>query len=927
MNAIQRFWNEHRDAILSATLFVLAFALYLRTLAPSVAFMFDDTLEFQYVIPRLGILHQTGYPFYTLLGKLFTRIVPLNDPAFRLNLLSALNGALAVAMVYFVVRRLVAYRIAAIVGALTFAVGRTFWEQAVAAEVYTLQMLLVATVLYIAIIWRDQVMCGDNAGARRCFYALAFVMGLGLTHHRLILLLYPAITIYLLLVNRSFLRDWKTLARAAVLFALPLSLYLYLPLRGAVGSADGTYQNTVQGFFEWITAQQYTVFLTQNPFQVQRDAAYYWMLFQNQFGIIGLALAAVGIVWLLRRPREWVLLVIALVVEAGFAFNYRTADVEVHFLTTFLLLALFVGAGADGVLTVIGNSGLVTNKPPTTNWRLATVLLLSILFLLIPLQLLITHYPITDLSTKWDVHDYGLDILSQPLEENATVIGIQGEMTLLRYFQETQGIRTDIQTIAADKEGARLTAVENALKQNRVVYLTRPLKGVADKYSLASFAPLIRVQSQPVTNVPTIAYPLDDDFGASVKLLGYDLDAARLNPIPNLWHAENGRYLRVTLYWQPTEKIETDATVSVKVLRKDQRVIGQIDHRPVLDAYPTAAWRAGEVIIDTYDVPIFLGAPPGEYTVNVTLYDAKSNAVIGQRDLTQVALASARAAPRREAWNITHFSDADFGDLALVGYSLDAEVPVRPGDALPLTLLWRAAAGAPVANNLVTRVWLEDAEGKAVASRDAPLGAGFPAALWQPNEFVRDWPVIHVPANVADGKYAVKLAVARGNQLLGATWGPFSATIASLGQIEIKNRQRVMTAPATPHPFEVTFGKRIKLLGYELTTDADQRMARLTLYWKALALMDTSYTVFVHLLDAKNDVVAAGDAAPGGGEFPTTGWIENEYITDVHAFGLPEKLPPGEYPIEIGWYDPITGARLKTAEGQDRVILTAIKIP
>lgn len=269
-----------RNLFLGAILFVAALALYIRTLAPSVAFLFDDTLEFQYIVPRLGIIHQTGYPFYALLGKLFTLAVPLNDPAFRLNLLSAVSGAIAVALVYFVARHLTHHLFAAVIAALLFAVGQTFWSQAVIAETYTTQMVIVAVLLYLALIWKEETERGNGVGAQRRFYALAFAMGLGLTHHRLILLLYPALAVYVLVVNRNILRDRNTVWRAAYLFALPLLFYLYLPLRGSVGSADGTYENTLPGFFAWVTAQQYTVFLTDNPLQVQRDMGYYAMLFQ-----------------------------------------------------------------------------------------------------------------------------------------------------------------------------------------------------------------------------------------------------------------------------------------------------------------------------------------------------------------------------------------------------------------------------------------------------------------------------------------------------------------------------------------------------------------------------------------------------------------------------------------------------------------------
>lgn len=169
--------NGRRDLATGVVLCLGALGLYMRTLAPSVAFMFDDTLELQYIVPRLGIIHQTGYPLYALLGKLFTLLIPLNDTAFRLNLLSAVVGACAVGMLYLVLRHLLVHRWAAVVGAATFAMGQTFWSQAVIAETYTTQMLIVTGLLYVALIWREEVERGDAGCASKRFYALALLMG------------------------------------------------------------------------------------------------------------------------------------------------------------------------------------------------------------------------------------------------------------------------------------------------------------------------------------------------------------------------------------------------------------------------------------------------------------------------------------------------------------------------------------------------------------------------------------------------------------------------------------------------------------------------------------------------------------------------------------------------------------------------------
>ena len=88
-------------------LFLLTFLLYLSSLAPSVVTLFDDSLEFQLVTYQLGIAHPTGYPLYTLLGKLFT-FLPVGNVAFRVNLMSAIFGAGTVVLVYLFILRLIA---------------------------------------------------------------------------------------------------------------------------------------------------------------------------------------------------------------------------------------------------------------------------------------------------------------------------------------------------------------------------------------------------------------------------------------------------------------------------------------------------------------------------------------------------------------------------------------------------------------------------------------------------------------------------------------------------------------------------------------------------------------------------------------------------------------------------------------------------
>jgi hypothetical protein len=132
---------------------IMAFALYAYTAAPGIVTFFDDTLEFQTVAPTFGIAHPTGYPLYTILGGLWTRLLPFGTWAGRLNLFSALCAAIAVALVAVVAARLTPDRkgapniAAGIAAAIIYALGPVWWSQATVAEVYALHGLFVAAIL------------------------------------------------------------------------------------------------------------------------------------------------------------------------------------------------------------------------------------------------------------------------------------------------------------------------------------------------------------------------------------------------------------------------------------------------------------------------------------------------------------------------------------------------------------------------------------------------------------------------------------------------------------------------------------------------------------------------------------------------------------------------------------------------------------
>jgi len=628
-------------------IFIAALTLYVRTLAPSVVALFDDSLEFQLVAYQLAIAHPTGYPLYTLLGWLFTRL-PLGDVAYRVNLMSAFFGALTITLVYLVGLALTPDAessppwigvAGASIGALALAVSPVFWSQATVAEVYTLNAAFVAGILWLLVRRERRGTDRPLLAAEARLTSLAFLFGLSLTHHRTMLLLLPAIGLYLWRQRAEAqpvtprLRGWAW-AKPALAFAAPLLLYLYLPLRGHVGSLDESYTNTLTGFWRHVTAGGYGVFIFDNPFGTERGAGFYLSLFLNQFGPLGLIAGLLGL-GVLRRGHARSLTGVAFATYGAFNLFYRVADIEVFFIPLFLIWAIWVGVGVGWLLTRLASTG-IGRRPWLRRSLLPLLPLIVLLFAGQPFVLIWPDLPALDRSDDWEVHDYGLDIMRQPLEPRATIVGILGETTLVRYFQATEGLRPDLLLVAADQESERLATVAHLLDRRRAVYLTRPLPGAPDRWSLSAVGPLIRVHREPILEAPDTSFLMGTSLTPEITLHGYVVNRPPTHHRPPP--------LRLTLAWQVTAPLTRELKVSARLYPTgaspaETSPIAQTDAAPVHFAYPTTAWRPGEFITDVYDLTLPANLPPGDYTPWLILYDpARGATEVARLALTPIRL-------------------------------------------------------------------------------------------------------------------------------------------------------------------------------------------------------------------------------------------------------------------------------------------------
>lgn len=105
-----------------------------------------------------------------------------------------------------------------------------------------------------------------------------------------------------------------------------------------------------------------------------------------------------------------------------------------------------------------------------------------------------------------------------------------------------------------------------------------------------------------------------------------------------------------------------------------------------------------------------------------------------------------------------------------------------------------------------------------------------------------------------------------------------------------------------------------------LTAEADRGTLRpgetlhITFRWQALRPVQNRYSVFVHLVNARGQIVTQDDSEPARGNRPTSTWTAGEVIADAHALTLPADAAPGEYRVLVGLYLPEANERVPVVQ-------------
>jgi tetratricopeptide (TPR) repeat protein len=338
---MRRLWPL---AVLAATL-----AVYIATLPPDV--LPGDSGELIAASHTLSIAHPPGYPLYLMLGKVFGSAAAIGSVAYRYNLMSAVLASLTSAVVFLIMTGLGVRRPLGLCVTLGLATLGSFWLEATSAEVYTLNALFTALLLYLALLARRY--------GQRAVLLLALVGGLGLSHHLSLVYSLAAASAMLVFASRV-LPTARTALVSVFLLLVGLSVWLYIPIRSSQGPPLVWGETgTLDGFLAHISAQGYQWRL--RAFELGPRLADVLGFFRTTVGSCGLPLtllACLGIVVNARRqPAVW-----GLVLLVGlFAFHYAAyniPDIASHILPSFLAVGVLAGLGLESAYGLARRAGV-----------------------------------------------------------------------------------------------------------------------------------------------------------------------------------------------------------------------------------------------------------------------------------------------------------------------------------------------------------------------------------------------------------------------------------------------------------------------------------------------------------------------------------------------------------------------------------------
>ena len=461
--------------------FLITLVLYAATCAPGP--LWQDSGMYQYRIWHNDIEGNLGlalsHPLYHIIG-IGVKHIPLGEFGYRVNMLTAVISAVAVANLFLLLRLWLGKNSGALIGAATLALSHTFWRHATIPETYN---------LYIALLLAELIVLLQYLRTKRIgfLYALGLFNGLAIANH---MLASAGLVCYAVLLATLLLRkqiSFRSLGIIVVLWIAGAALYEYLIIKNIVQTGDLSAALASALFGKSWQVDVLNVGLSATLVKENLIFMAYNFPTPNViFFFAGLyALKKVSP----ARGFANVLLAL-LILFFVFAFRYTVPDRYAFFIPFYCLASILIGVGFHSLVAVPGRKilcwvALILTLLPIPTYIIAPVLAEKVRFNIstradVPYRNDYTWF-LQPWRTGYRGADEFADEVFKKLKTTAVVYADNTMVYPLLYMQEVKGKRADIRIISkyASSQGLPLLrekTIEQWLSEGDV-FSVSPVEG------------------------------------------------------------------------------------------------------------------------------------------------------------------------------------------------------------------------------------------------------------------------------------------------------------------------------------------------------------------------------------------------------------------------------------------------------------------
>ncbi|OGS44396.1 MAG: hypothetical protein A2539_02060 [Elusimicrobia bacterium RIFOXYD2_FULL_34_15] len=387
--------------------------------------------------------------------------------------MSAFFGALTCVILYLLVVKINTSpitRFYSVLVALCLAFSKTFWSQSIQVKggIYTLNTFFIVLIIYLLFTPLEKAtedtggkpckvndalipslinsfgkQCSLTGFTRKNLLIIAFIYGISLANHYIILLLLPVFLIYILWESPDIVKS-KIILPSLIFILLGLFLYIYLPIRSSSNPPiDWGNPENFRNFIAHIGRFQYKGLELSKKVGISTKLLFIKNIFSQYIQNYGIALFSISIIGLIigiiKNLKLTILTVlifltntIGLIILLNFKYTMQDIDAfRPYYLPAWMMVSLW-----------IGNIPNALNK---TAYKKSFILLISILLVFHLMANFKSNYN----RYNFIAYDYPSDILKSITKNNTLYLQDEVDETIftLSYLKNVVKKRPDIKII------------------------------------------------------------------------------------------------------------------------------------------------------------------------------------------------------------------------------------------------------------------------------------------------------------------------------------------------------------------------------------------------------------------------------------------------------------------------------------------------